>query len=80
LKHVSTDVYGPFTAEDFESDMTAKKIFIFTITDRCSRFTKIRFTEKINSEAFLKFLKKEWVDVYGIPLTVYPIKVIVILL
>ncbi|KAG0436864.1 Transposon Tf2-8 polyprotein [Dictyocoela muelleri] len=70
LKHLSTDVYGPFDGSEFKHNFKSDKIFLYTITDRCSRFTKCRFTTQIRSCDFLKTLKNDWLKFFKPPETI----------
>ncbi|KAG0436573.1 Gag-Pro-Pol polyprotein, partial [Dictyocoela muelleri] len=44
-----------------------RKVFILTITDICTRFTKVKVITKITSKPILKAFKKIWFDNYGVP-------------
>ncbi|KAG0435513.1 hypothetical protein DMUE_4695 [Dictyocoela muelleri] len=47
LKHISTDLYGPINADQYEHNIHPDKFFIITSTDRFSRYTKIRFITEL---------------------------------
>ncbi|WUR04689.1 pol polyprotein [Vairimorpha necatrix] len=54
---ISTDIYGPFSLEEFEGAYYSTKGFILTITDVFSRYTKIFFNEKIRSQEVIECLE-----------------------
>ncbi|WUR03048.1 DDI1-like protein [Vairimorpha necatrix] len=54
---ISTDIYGPFSLEEFEGTYYSTKGFILTITDVFSRYTKIFFNEKIRSQEVIECLE-----------------------
>ncbi|KAG0435128.1 Pro-Pol polyprotein [Dictyocoela muelleri] len=69
LKNISSDVYGPFDAIDYKHRFNTDKLFIITYTDRCSKFTKCYFTNKITSKDLLKSFKKEYLTEFNCPKT-----------
>lgn len=69
LVHLSTDVFGAFDESNFGHGFESTKLYLFTITDRSTRLTKVRFTDKINYTNFLECSKEEWIDLYGAPKT-----------
>lgn len=60
LESISTDVYGPFEADHFITEDETQRMFCFTISDRASRFTMIKFTKNETAVEFIEFLK-EWI-------------------
>lgn len=66
LTKLSSDIYGPFSTEDFDTDLTAEKVYILTITDVFSRFTQIYLLEKIGAKDLINCFEK-WVRLYKPP-------------
>ncbi|KAG0441657.1 Pro-Pol polyprotein [Dictyocoela muelleri] len=50
--------------------MKSNKIYIITITDRCSRFTKCRFISNIRADDFIRAFNEEWLSEFKIPQTI----------
>ncbi|KAG0435282.1 Transposon Tf2-6 polyprotein, partial [Dictyocoela muelleri] len=70
LKHISTDIYGPINANLFKHSINTNKFFILSFTDRCTRFTKIRFITEITSKEIQKAFLKEWLLNFPTPNTI----------
>lgn len=66
FKNISTDIYGPFSLDEYICPERKKTGYIFTITDIFSRFTKLYFLYNINSEAVINTIEK-WIEVHGVP-------------
>ncbi|KAG0436868.1 Transposon Tf2-8 polyprotein [Dictyocoela muelleri] len=62
LKHISTDIYGLIDAYNYKHNKNTNKFFIITFTDRCTRFTRIRFLSKISSKKYTKGTKRRMVE------------------
>lgn len=67
LKHISTDVVGPFLSEYYQSNLNKDKFYIVTFTDRCSRYTKLYLTTKITGKRIINGLKTKWINKLGAP-------------
>lgn len=67
LEPVSTDVFGPFDGSEFEHEFESDKLYLYTITDRCTRMTNVRSNNRINTKTFIKFFEEEWEGEYGKP-------------
>lgn len=69
LKHLSTDVLGPFKTKHFKTKQSSTKFFILNILDRCTRFTKIYKIENFSfeqfSRCFVDWFKNLWNSVNG---------------
>lgn len=69
MKHLSTDVVGPFFTKNFQTTISNKRFFLLTISDRCSRYSKIYLLENLEPTKIInKF--KEWFKEFGVPETV----------
>ncbi|KAG0430132.1 Transposon Tf2-6 polyprotein [Dictyocoela muelleri] len=53
----------------FKNSRNANKLFIITFTDRCSRFTRIKFISEISSKCMQKAFKEEWLNHFQPPKT-----------
>src|SRR5699024_728399 len=70
LKTISSDIFGPFKLDDYKHNFKSNKIYIITITDRCSRFSKLYLTEKINSDSVIKAFKLKWLSRFKMPTSI----------
>ena len=57
---ISTDVFGPITSSLYENNFSDKDIYIITFTDRCTGYTRIKFTKSTKSQDIIDALKTEW--------------------
>ncbi|KAG0436138.1 Transposon Tf2-9 polyprotein [Dictyocoela muelleri] len=62
---LSTDIVGPYTC--LQKNEEGRKLYVITITDICTRFTKIKIIKKITSKTVFKALKEIWFERYGNP-------------
>lgn len=69
LKHISSDIYGPFNLDDYNSERKVKKVYMITFTDRSSRYNKIYLTDSIESNEIIKAFKASWLEFFQIPTT-----------
>ncbi|KAG0434628.1 Transposon Tf2-6 polyprotein [Dictyocoela muelleri] len=70
LEHISSDIYGPFDGNMFKNSRNINKLFIITFTDRCSRFTRIKFISEISAESMQKAFNEEWLNHFIPPKTI----------
>lgn len=61
FKHICSDIFGPF-----ELPRTTKKRWIITITDRCTRWTKVLITTKVETRVVIRALLN-WTNEFGAP-------------
>jgi ribonuclease HI len=66
FERVSTDIYGPFDADEFLHELNAKMGYFITITDIYTRITKVKFVPNITAEDLIKAVK-EWIIRYRKP-------------
>lgn len=63
---ISSDIFGPFPPELYDTKIK-EKMYIITFTDRCTRFTKVKFIKDIEPKTILKALISEWINIIGKP-------------
>lgn len=63
FEDIGSDIFGPF-----ELPVRNRKYWIITITDRCTRWTQIRTTTKIDTTGIINALKI-WITEHGVPKT-----------
>lgn len=66
LSHLSSDILGPIPREEFRGVARHSKFWVLTITDRCTRWSKLYVVYDITPATVLKCLQS-WIDAYGQP-------------
>jgi hypothetical protein len=64
--NLSSDIFGPFSIEDYIHEEEGRNGYFITITDVYTRLTKVKFVTNIMAEELVKTLK-EWIIKYGKP-------------
>lgn len=66
MAHISSDIVGPYMTKNFKTSINLKRFYILTISDRCTRYSKIYPMTNLNFETFKKaFL--DWINNFGAP-------------
>lgn len=65
LVDISSDIVGPFDGTNYIHEFSKDKIFIITITDRHSRFTRVYFTESITGNNIITCIER-WCNEHGV--------------
>lgn len=55
-EEISSDIVSPFQTENYDTQFSKSKIFIITITDRCTRFSKIKISPNCTGKEVKKSL------------------------
>lgn len=66
FKRLSSDIFGPISTKNYDYPKGINKIWILTITDLFSRYTKLYVIEDLTSESLTKSLN-QWIKKYGVP-------------
>ncbi|KAF9762256.1 hypothetical protein NGRA_2139 [Nosema granulosis] len=66
FERVSTDIYGPFSTEDFVHNENSEMGYFITFTDIYTRITRVKFVSKITAKDLIKAVK-EWIILYRRP-------------
>ncbi|KAF9760824.1 Transposon Tf2-6 polyprotein [Nosema granulosis] len=63
---ICSDIFGPFEIAEYDESLQSvkEKGFFITITDVYSRFTKVKFLEKITAKDIIEVFK-QWIKTYG---------------
>lgn len=69
LTDISSDVFGPIDVSEFNHSFQTDKVFIFTFTDRFSRFSRLFVSKGISSKDLIKAFKEVWLNRFPTPKT-----------
>ena len=65
---ISSDIYGPLDAFRFEEGRAVNKVYLLTISDRCTRWTEVFLLKSISAQALIPCFTK-WFQSHGLPRT-----------